>query len=153
MLNGKTKSGKEEGSMRYHLLVSHGGFASGLAEALGMLVGQREDVLQVSFRDGMALPAFQAEVRRTTAPITAEDEVLVMADLVNGSPLTTAMTVLAEGPGLDNVRALGGMNLPMAVAAIEGEDDPLDETLEAMKECAGEEIRQFSSDTGSDDEI
>ncbi len=139
--------------MRYHILVSHGGFASGMAEALGMLVGQRDDVLQVSFRDGMALPAFQEEVRQVTAPITAEDEVIVMADLVNGSPLTTTMSVLAEGPGLGNVRAVGGMNLPMAVTAIEGEDDPLDEAVEAMKACATEEIKQFQTETGSDDEI
>lgn len=141
--------------MRYHLIVSHGGFASGLAEALGMLVGKREDVLQVSFRDGMALPAFQAQVREVIAPITAEDEVLVLADLVNGSPLTTTMAALAEGPGLENVRAVGGMNLPMAVAAIEGEDDPLDETVEAMKACAAEEIKQFQTETNtdSDDDI
>ena len=66
--------------MRYHLIVSHGGFAAGMAEALGMLVGKREDVLQVSFRDGMALPAFQEQVRQVIAPITAEDEVLVLAD-------------------------------------------------------------------------
>lgn len=135
------------------MIVSHGGFASGLAEALGMLVGQREDVLQVSFRDGMALPAFQAEVRQVTAPVTAADEVLVLADLVNGSPLTTTMAVLAEGPGLANVRAVGGMNLPMAVAAIEGEDDPLDEVAEAMKECARDEVKQFSTNADSEDEI
>ena len=139
--------------MRYHLIVSHGGFASGLAEALGMLMGQREDVLPVSFRDGMALPAFRDEVRRITAPIAAKDEVLVLADLVNGSPLTTTMAVLAEGPGLDGVRAVGGMNLPMAVAAIEGEDDPLDETVEAMKACAAEEVKQFNTDADSEDEI
>lgn len=139
--------------MRYHLIVSHGGLASGMAEALGMLVGQREDVLQVSFWDGMALPAFQEQVRQVTAPITAEDEVIVMADLVNGSPLTTTMAALSEGPGLDNVRAVGGMNLPMAVAAIEGEDDPLDDTVEAMKACAKEEVKQFQTETGSDDDI
>ena len=138
--------------MRYHVIVSHGGFASGLAEALGMLMGQREDVLQVSFRDGMALPAFQEQVRQVTAPITAEDEVLVLADLVNGSPLTTTMAVLAEGPGLANVRAVGGMNLPMAVAAIEGEDDPLDEVVEAMRACAVEEVKQFQTETGGDDD-
>ena len=139
--------------MRYHLFVSHGGFASGIAEALGMLVGQRDDVLQVSFRDGMALPAFQEQVRQVTAPITGEDEVLILADLVNGSPLTTTMAVLAEGPGLANVRAVGGMNLPMAVTAIEGQDDPLDEAVEAMKACAAEEIKQFQTETGSDDDI
>ena len=62
--------------MRYHLIVSHGGFAAGMAEALGMLVGKREDVLQVSFRDGMALPAFQEQVRQVTALIVAEDDPL-----------------------------------------------------------------------------
>ena len=141
--------------MRYHLIVSHGGFAAGIAEALGMLVGQRDDVLQVSFRDGMPLPEFQEQVRQVTAPITAEDEVLVMADLVNGSPLTTTMSVLSEGPGLANIRAVGGMNLPMAVMAIEGEDDPLDETVESMKACAKDEIKQFQTETteDSDDDI
>ena len=49
--------------MRYHLIVSHGGFAAGMAEALGMLVGKREDVLQVSFRDGMALQIGRASCR------------------------------------------------------------------------------------------
>ena len=139
--------------MRYHVLVSHGSLASGLAEALGMLVGKREDVLQVSFRDGMALPAFQEEIRQVTASITPADEVIVMADLVNGSPLTTTMTVLAEGPGLGNIRAVGGMSLPMAVTAIEGEDDPLDETVEAMKACARDEIKEFNAEVGGDDDI
>lgn len=139
--------------MRYHVLVSHGGFAAGMAEALGMLVGRRDDVLQISFRDGMALPAFQEQVRQVTAPITAEDEVLVLSDLVNGSPLTTTMAVLAEGPGLANVRAVGGMNLPMAVTAVEGEDDPLDEAVEAMKACARDEVKQFQTEAGSDDDI
>lgn len=139
--------------MRYHLIVSHGSFASGIAEALGMLVGQREDVLKVSFRDGMALPAFQEQVREVTASITAEDEVIVLADLVNGSPLTTTMAVLAEGPGLANIRAVGGMNLPMAVTAIECEDDPLDETVEAMQSCGREEVKPFRTQTDSEDEI
>lgn len=139
--------------MRYHVLVSHGSLASGMAEALGMLVGRRDDVLQISFRDGMDLPAFQEQVRQAAAPITAEDEVIVMADLVNGSPLTTTMAVLAGGPGLDNVRALGGMNLPMAVTAIEGEDDPLEETLAAMRACATEEIKQFNTNADGEDEI
>ena len=139
--------------MRYHLFVSHGGFAAGIAEALGMLVGQREDVLHVSFKDGMPLPAFQEEVRQATSRITSKDEVIVMADLVNGSPLTTTMAVLAEGPGLTNVRAVGGMNLPMAVAAIEGEDDPIDEVIEAMKSGAADEIKQFNTNAEGEDEI
>ena len=51
--------------MRYHLIVSDGGFASGLAEALGMLLGKWEDVLRVSFQDGMALPLSRSRSGRS----------------------------------------------------------------------------------------
>lgn len=72
--------------MRYLLFVSHGALAAGMTQALGMLVGEREDVRQVAFQDGMGLPAFKAEVEKVLIPMTAEDEIIVLADLVSGSP-------------------------------------------------------------------
>ena len=138
--------------MRYLLFVSHGTLASGMTQALGMLVGEREDVRQVAFQDGMGLPEFKVEVEKVLEPMTPEDEVIVMADLVSGSPLTTTMAAISEKLGLANVRAIGGMNLPMAVTAIEEEDSPLDETVAAMMACATEQVKQFSTDTGSDSE-
>lgn len=38
-------------------------------------------------------------------------------------------------------------------ALITAEDDPLDETAEAMKACAVEKIEQFRTDAGSEDDI
>ena len=139
--------------MRYLLFVSHGTLASGMTQALGMLVGEREDVRQVAFQDGMALPAFKEEVEKVLAPVTAEDEIIVLADLVSGSPLTTTMAAISEKLGLANVRAIGGMNLPMAVTAVEEEDSPLDDTVSAMMTCAAEQVKQFSTDADSEDEI
>lgn len=139
--------------MRYLLFVSHGTLASGMAQALGMLVGEREDVRQVAFHDGMGLPAFKEEVEKVLAPMTAEDEIIVMADLVSGSSLTTTMAAISEKMDLARVRAIGGMNLPMAVTAVEEEDSPLDETVAAMMACAAEQMRPFSADTGSEDDI
>ena len=139
--------------MRYLLFVSHGALAAGMTQALGMLVGEREDVRQVAFQDGMALPAFKEEVEKVLAPMTAEDEIIVLADLVSGSPLTTTMAAISEKPGLQNVRAIGGMNLPMAVTAIEEEDSPLDDTVSAMMACAAGQVKQFSTDADSEDEI
>lgn len=138
--------------MRYLLMVSHGDFASGLHVAFGMLMGQREDVLNVAFKDGMGLPAFKEDVKKVIAPFTAEDEVIVMADLVGGSPLTTTMDAIAEHIGLANVRAVGGMNLPMAIAAMECEDETLDDTVDTMIECAVDQIKSFKLDLGDDDE-
>lgn len=137
--------------MRYLIVVSHGELASGFCGALEMLVGEREDVLHVAFRDGMGLPAFKEDIRALIEPITEEDEVIVMADLVSGSPLTTTMEAIAEHIPLTRVRAIGGMNLPLAITAIENEDEPLDETVEAMLACAVEQIRPFNTDAGSED--
>ena len=141
--------------MRYLLFVSHGTLAEGMTEALRMLVGDRDDVRRVAFKDGMPLPQFREEVARVIEPFQPGDEVIVMADLVAGSPLTTTMDVLAGKLDLSTVRAVGGMNLPMAVTSVEGEDDPLDETFQAMIECAAEQVRPFNTDAGSgeDDDI
>ena len=141
--------------MRYLLFISHGGFADGLTEALGMMVGQREDIVRVSFRDGMGLPEFKEQVKAAIAPMTKDDEVLVMADLVSGSPLATTMDALSEQVDLSKVRALAGMNLPMALTAVENEEEPLDEAFAAMAEVAKEQITPFNLDAGSenDDDI
>lgn len=72
--------------MRYLLFISHGTLAAGMAEALRMLVGEREDVRCAAFLDGMGLPEFKEEIQRVIAPMTEADEVIVMADLVSGSP-------------------------------------------------------------------
>ena len=137
--------------MRYLIVVSHGELASGFCGALEMLVGEREDVFHVAFKDGMGLPEFKENVKALIAPITDEDEVIVMADLISGSPLTTTMEAIAEHVALTQVRAMGGMNLPMAVTAIENEDEPLDETVAAMLEVATEEIRIFDTGAGNDE--
>ena len=138
--------------MRYLIVVSHGELASGFCGALQMLVGEREDLLHVAFKDGMGLPEFKENIKAVIEPITGEDEVIVMADLISGSPLTTTMAAIAEHIPLTNVRAIGGMNLPLAVTAIENEDEPLDETVDAMIECAVEQVRKFSTDAGDSDE-
>jgi PTS system N-acetylgalactosamine-specific IIA component len=141
--------------MRYLLFISHGGFADGLTEALGMMVGQREDVVKVAFRDGMGLPEFKEHVQKAIAPMTTDDEVLVMADLISGSPLATTMNAISEKLDLNKVRAVAGMNLPMALTAVENEEEPLDDTVAAMMEVAKEQITVFSLDAGSesDDDI
>ena len=56
--------------------------------------------------------------RESISGLTADDSVLVLADIVGGSPLTTAATVLEEAGKLDGALILGGMNLTMALTAV-----------------------------------
>lgn len=140
--------------MRYFIFVSHGQLASGMSSALSMLVGTRDNVLHVAFQDGMDAATFRGNVEALIHPITNQDEVIVMADLISGSPLTTTMELLAQHMDLAHVRAIGGMNLPLAITAIEAEDDPLDDAVSAMIECAVEQVQKFAlnaDDSDSDD--
>lgn len=104
--------------MKYVVLVSHGTFAPGLHSVLKMLGGgNREDVLSASMEDGMGADAFVQRFEETIAPITEDDEIILLADIIGGSPLTNALDVLSQKGMLAKTTAFGGMNLPMALTA------------------------------------
>lgn len=104
--------------MKYVVLVSHGTFAPGLHSVLKMLAGgDREDILSASMEDGMGADDFVKRFEKTIAPVTKEDEVILLADIIGGSPLTNALNVLSQKGMLDRTAAFGGMNLPMALTA------------------------------------
>lgn len=104
--------------MFYVLMVSHGEFAPGLHTAVKMIAGDRDTVLSTSLKDGMGADEYAANVEKLVANITPEDKLVVLADIMGGSPLTTAMNVLAEKGLLANTKAFAGMNLPMALTVI-----------------------------------
>ena len=103
--------------MRYLLLVSHGTFAPGLHSVLDMLVGKREDILSCSLRDGEGADEYVSELEGVISPITPDDRVLVLGDIIGGSPLTNALNTLAAHGLLACARAFGGASLPMALTA------------------------------------
>ncbi|WP_303121620.1 PTS sugar transporter subunit IIA [uncultured Streptococcus sp.] len=104
--------------MRYLLLVSHGGFAEGLKTSLAMFAGDKMDqVIAIGLKAGKTVDDFAKDFRQAISGLTAEDSVVVLADIVGGSPLTTACSVLDEVGKLDDAIVLGGMNLPMAITS------------------------------------
>ena len=117
--------------MKYVVLVSHGTFAQGLHSVLKMLAGgDRADVLSTGMEDGMGADVFAERFKETISPIGDEDEIILLADIIGGSPLTNALDVAAKAGMLDRTRAYGGMNLPMALTAVLMEDTVDKDTLE-----------------------
>ena len=109
--------------MRYILLVSHGEFAPGLHKAIEMLAGSdREDLLSTSLKNGMGADEFADNVREILKNLTDEDEIALFADIVGGSPLTTAANVIAEMGLLGRTVMVGGMNLPHVLSTILSKD-------------------------------
>lgn len=131
--------------MKYIVLVSHGTFAPGLHNALRMLAGDdREDILSTSLENGMGSDTYVENVRKCIEGITEEDEILLLGDLVGGSPLTLASNVIAERNLLSKTVILGGMNLPLALSAALMKDAmELDELVEAILPEAREVMQEF----------
>lgn len=141
--------------MRYLILVSHGTFAPGLHNALGMMAGSdREDIRSTSLLDGMDVDTFRANFAELVQDITPEDEIILTADIIGGSPLTTALDVLTEKGLLGKTLAIGGMNLPLVLtAAFADADTPLDELEAELTGEAKDQIKRFALDGDEDDDI
>ncbi len=141
--------------MRYLILVSHGTFAPGLHNALGMMAGSdREDIRSTSLLDGMDVDTFRANFAELVGDITAEDEIILTADIIGGSPLTTALDVLTEQGRLGKTLAIGGMNLPLVLtAAFADAETPLDELEQELTGEAKDQIKRFDLGGDEDDDI
>lgn len=141
--------------MRYLILVSHGTFAPGLHNALGMMAGSdREDIRSTSLLDGMDVDTFRANFAELVGDITAEDEIILTADIIGGSPRTTALDVLTEKGLLAHTLAIGGMNLPLVLtAAFADADTPLDALEAELTGEAKDQIKRFALGGDEDDDI
>ena len=99
-------------------LVSHGEFAPGLHSAVKMMTGDREDVLSTSLKDGMSADEFASNFAELIKDFKADDQVILLADILSGSPFTNALNVLDQKGLLQNTLVIAGMNMPLAITAV-----------------------------------
>ncbi|MFC5631257.1 MULTISPECIES: PTS sugar transporter subunit IIA [Streptococcus] len=143
--------------MKYLILVSHGDFAKGLKNSLAMFAEDKMDsVIATGLQNGKSVDDFASEFRQAISALTAEDQVVVLADIVGGSPLTTACDILEEKGLLSSATILGGMNLPMAITSVMMKD-VLDGTdfVQAVLPEASAALQEFKiqSEESDDDDI
>ena len=138
--------------MKYVILVSHGKFANGLNDALSMLAGNREDILSVGLGNGKSVDEFVALFTEKVKDISTDDEVILLGDIIGGSPLTNATNVLVN-KGIKTV-ILGGMNLPLALTTVLMKDTvSLDEIADQVLEQARMGMQEFKIVEESEDDI
>ena len=138
--------------MKYVILVSHGKFANGLNDALSMLAGNREDILSVGLENGKSVDEFVALFTEKVKDISTDDEVILLGDIIGGSPLTNATNVLVN-KGIKTV-ILGGMNLPLALTTVLMKDTvSLDEIADQVLEQARMAMQEFKMVEEYEDDI
>ena len=137
--------------MKYVVLVSHGTFAPGLHSVLKMLAGgEREDILSASMEDGMGADVF---TQKAIEAVKQEDEIILLADIIGGSPLTNALDVLSQKGLLGRTRAFGGMNLPMALTASMMKDGmDMDALADGMLQESRNAIQEMELNMGEEED-
>ena len=109
--------------MKYVVIVSHGMLAPGLHDTVKMLAGEDSpEVLSTSLLNGMGADEYADNFRKLISPVGPEDEIILFADLVGGSPLSFAANVLAEEGLLGRTLMIGGMNLPLVLTTVLSKD-------------------------------
>lgn len=140
--------------MKYVLLVSHGTFANGLHSVLDMMAGSdRNDILSTNLINGMTVETFEGEVEKLVEKISIEDEIILLADIIGGSPLTTTLNVLSKKDVLKNTIVFGGMNLSLALNAVLMKDIlDEDEFKEVLIKESKESIKEFEVNSEDNDD-
>lgn len=144
--------------MKKLILVSHGSFADGLKTSLAMFAGDKIDqVMAVGLKNGADVDDLAVEFSRRLEEdnIDSGTGLIVLADIIGGSPLTTVCNVLEKRGLLDGAVILGGMNLPMALNALVMKDvmsgDEFATTVLSEARNAVQEFRIEVSDDEEDD--
>lgn len=140
--------------MKYVVMVSHGMMASGIKDSLEMLAGAKEEVLALGLLNGQGVDEFKENLKQLLEGVTTDDEVIVLGDIVGGSPLSTTLNYLDEAKLLAKAIIIGGMNLPLALTCVLMKDTMATDQLPGVVigEATGS-IKQFQLATDEDDDI
>ncbi|MBA1392691.1 PTS sugar transporter subunit IIA [Lactobacillus sp. XV13L] len=107
--------------MRYVILVSHGQFAEGIKSSLDMFAGDAtQRCFALCLHNGESADDFGKKVTEflQEKQFTKDDDFVVLADIIGGSPLTTFLDLFAAQGYLENSVVLGGVNFSMALTAV-----------------------------------
>jgi PTS system N-acetylgalactosamine-specific IIA component len=92
------------------ILSGHGGFASGLQQAVVQIIGEQEQFKAIDFPEGMTTLQLEMAMREAMTEIESADGVVFLTDLLGGSPFRTASLLSQE---IENSEVVTGTNLQM----------------------------------------
>lgn len=90
------------------IITGHGNFATGIDTSVQVIAGKQENYELVDFPIDATLDDLKANLTAALDKLSHLDGILVLADLVGGSPFKTAVEMSV---GRDNVAIVGGVSL------------------------------------------
>lgn len=135
------------------VVVAHGHFATGAASALELIAGKQEEVAVIDFSEGMSAQTVKEKI---AAELVDQSEVLVLSDLLGGTPFKVSTELMAEFNGKMNV--LSGLNLAMLIEAAFARnmlsfDELVDKLVTTAKDGVVDARSLFDTDDNSEEDF
>lgn len=117
------------------IVTGHGNFATGLLSSLELIAGEAENLIGIDFTSEDTTETL--EVKISNAINELGDDVVVLSDLVGGSPFKVSV-MLGQQSQDKNIRVVAGTNLGMLL-----------ETSLCRGEMSADEVVEFALNSGS----
>jgi PTS system mannose-specific IIA component len=95
------------------VIASHGRLAEELVATASQIVGPLPKVATCSVASGASAEDLREQLREAVKSVDDGDGVIVLADLIGGSPCTQSLTLCQQ----QRIEVITGVNLPMLIKA------------------------------------
>lgn len=119
------------------IVIGHGSFGSSILESAEMIIGKQENIQTVDFLEEDSLDDIDKKISQALANLDTDDGVIVLADLMGGTPFNRAMLKASEN---SNLKVIAGINMPFVLEILnnrsqnENIDSLIEETITTSRE-------------------
>ncbi|CAD7492690.1 PTS galactosamine/N-acetylgalactosamine transporter subunit IIA [Aeromonas dhakensis] len=97
------------------IICGHGGFASGMEQAMLQILGEQEAVVAIDFPESSTTALLQDQCETALTQVERGDGVVFLTDLLGGTPFRVASTLALHQPGREVVT---GTNLQLLLEMV-----------------------------------
>ena len=127
------------------VLTGHGQFAPGLADSMGLIIGEQENFAELAPEE---LSARLLDAVREAGG----DETLILCDLAGGTPFNETIKILPQLG--EHVEVLAGVNLPALMEACTDRDDvTVAELASQLQETGRSSLSRFVLPSFDEDDL
>lgn len=98
------------------IVTGHGHFPTGVLSAVALVAGWPDHTVGVDFEEGQSSEDLKSSMENAMESLGG-DEILILADLLGGTPFKTAATIKAENPDR-KIKVIAGVNMAALVEAV-----------------------------------
>ncbi|WP_064580505.1 PTS galactosamine/N-acetylgalactosamine transporter subunit IIA [Streptobacillus moniliformis] len=121
------------------LITGHGKISSGILSSVELIYGVSEELVAIDFTQEITPEILEDKIEKEI--LSSKDGVLILSDIAGGTPFKVASILSLKH---ENVKVIGGMNLPMVLEVLSERDYSTTEKLYNFAlEMGREEIKGF----------